>query len=331
MSDDISYEDWKTDVGIWSDCTDLAAAKQGGAVFLSLSGKAQATVRAGVTRDEMKSSDGLDKVLAALDVLFKKDETCSSYSTYEHFTKFKRSPDMSIEDYMIEFNIRYSKVKTLKMSLPDGVLAYYLLECANLTEEQQNICRATCTELTFSSMKEKIQRVTSGGDKKSKYENQFYSHEHFQYQDEAAAAAYQYQQQYVEPPYDYQYEQEIPNSIPTEEEHVEMSQTEPQNNEIYYTPARGGKTSPYRHPNSYPRLNRPDEFGNPSRCGYCKSIFHYFAECPDHKISQKANPNQFNARRGNASFRGRYSRGPQRGGFTPRPNFTPRFPPNQHI
>ena len=318
LTDEISYEDWKNDVEIWSDVTDLDATKQGGAVFLSLTGKAQATVRAGVTRDDMKSSTGLTKIIAALDALFKKDATRSALSTYEHFIKFRRNPDMSIEDFLVEFNIRYSKVKTLKMGLPDGVLAYYLLECANLTDEQQNICRATCDTLKFESMKEKILRVTT--DKKTKYENQFYGHEHHTYHDEAA---YAYPQQYPEPQYEYQNAQEYQTDHPAEEENNEHSQAESCNNDVYFAPAQGGKTTPYRHPNSYPRYNRPDEFGNPSRCGFCKSIFHHIADCPDHKMTQKTNFNPYNARRGNASFRGGFSRGPQRGGFNARPSYPP--------
>ena len=165
MREGLSYEDWKSDINIWSDVTELAAEKQGGAVFLTLVGKAQATVRAGVTHAEMKTADGLVKILTCLDGLYQEDAARSAFAAYEHFTEFKRSRDMSIEDYLIEFNIRYSKIKSLKMELPDGVLAYYLLKCASLTEEQSNICKATCDKLTYDEMREKIEQVTSGSKK----------------------------------------------------------------------------------------------------------------------------------------------------------------------
>lgn len=29
-----------------------------------------------------------------------------------------------------------------------------------------------------------------------------------------------------------------------------------------------------------PRQNVPDEFGKPTRCGYCQSIYHYVKDCP---------------------------------------------------
>ena len=46
MRDDLTYKEWRADLEIWSDFTELDAVKQGGAVFLTLTGKAQQTVRA---------------------------------------------------------------------------------------------------------------------------------------------------------------------------------------------------------------------------------------------------------------------------------------------
>ena len=42
------------------------------------------------------------------------------------------------------------------MDLPEGVLAYYLLSCANLSDEQTALCRATCMDLTYDDMKKQI-------------------------------------------------------------------------------------------------------------------------------------------------------------------------------
>ena len=107
MRDGLSYKEWKEDIYIWSDVTDLPPKKQAGAVFLSLTGKAQASVRASVTRDDMSSDLGLKNVIACLDKLYEKDVAHSGYTAYENFTEFRRPPNMSTEDYLIEFNIRY--------------------------------------------------------------------------------------------------------------------------------------------------------------------------------------------------------------------------------
>ena len=297
MKDGLSYEDWKSDVEIWSDVTDLDAKKQGGAVFLTLEGKAQATVRAGVTREELKSDTGLEKILGCLDGLYKEDATRSAFSAYEHFTEFRRGPDMSIEDYTIEFNIRYSRIKSLKMELPEGVLAYYLLKCANLTEEQQNICRATCDKLTFEEMKEKIERVTTGV-KKFRNELQYYGEQYPENQYHQSES--EYQQEFV----DHEDADEDLANVP---EYTECEE------QAYYIPTRGAPPS-YRQSNSAPRMNAPDEYGNPTRCGFCKSIYHYIGACPDAKMmKKKSNSGNGNSRRG--GYRNRFPRSTQRGGF----------------
>ena len=96
----------------------------------------------------------------ALDTLFVKDAAESAFTEFENFIKFRRPGDMSIKDYLIEFNLRLNKIKTHKMELPDGVVAYYLLDCANLTQEQASLCRATCSKLGYAEMKTQIERVS---------------------------------------------------------------------------------------------------------------------------------------------------------------------------
>ena len=44
------------------------------------------------------------------------------------------------------------------MSLPEGVLAYNLLICANLTNDQQQLCRATVSDMTYDEMKKTIEK-----------------------------------------------------------------------------------------------------------------------------------------------------------------------------
>ena len=289
MKDELSYEDWKNDIEIWSDITDLHKTKQGGAVFLTLKGKAQATVRSGVTRDEMRAADGLQKITECLDKLYLKDSTRKSLSAFEHFVKFKRDVNMSIEDYLVEFNIRYSKCKRLDMTLPEGVLAYYLLECSSLTEEQKNICRATCDELTFENMKEKIGRVTC--DRKPIPEPVFY---------EGYPEEYHYEDYYQDDNEYFEHETNDEDGA----DHIEEK--------TFYAPTRGAKSGSYRHPNfnTNPRMNTPDEYGNPTKCGFCKSIYHYISACPDAK-AQSQSKMGYQHKRGMG--RGRFSRGNQRG------------------
>ena len=71
---------------------------------------------------------------------------------------------MSIKDYMIDFNLRLCKIRSHAMDLPEGVLAYYLLSCAYLSDEQIALCRATCMDHTYNDMKKQIERVSTNNE-----------------------------------------------------------------------------------------------------------------------------------------------------------------------
>ena len=94
---DVTYSNWKTEISIWSDFTELADEKKGPAVFLSLTGQARESVRQDVTADKLKEKTGLKNLLDCLDKLYLKDQTCSAYEIYEEFEKFVKPSDMSIQ------------------------------------------------------------------------------------------------------------------------------------------------------------------------------------------------------------------------------------------
>lgn len=289
MRQDLSYADWKKELDIWSDFTDLENTQKAGAVFLTLKDKARQVVLDGTTRDELKADTGLQSLITCLDTLFKKDETQSGFSAYETFINYKRSKSMTIEDYLIEFNLKYSKLKVNNMTLPDGVLAYYLLKCANLTEEQNNICRATCSDLKYANMKTMIERVTSTLGNTAQAPDQDikvsvplytdYDFEHYGYDEESADIEDTYDEQlpYMEAFYNAPYSNPRPH---------------------YNTTA-----------NNRPKQNPLDEYGNPSKCTFCRSIYHWVQNCPD---ASRARPSS----RGRAFGYRRAPRG-RRGGFAP--------------
>ena len=152
MGEDLSYFDWKKELDIWTYFTELAAEKQGGTLFLTLTGKARQAVLSGVDRDKIKSATGVKEITKCLDELFEKDKALSGYTAYDDFPSYRRPAGTSIQDYLVEFNLKYSKIKSYSMELPDGVLANYLLKCANLSDEQTSICKATCSTLDYETI-----------------------------------------------------------------------------------------------------------------------------------------------------------------------------------
>ena len=78
---------------------------------------------------------------------------------YETFEKFMRPHGMSIADYVIKFEQLYFKAKSFKMEILDGVLAYRLLNSANLTIEQKQLVKATVNKMDYTVMKDQLKKV----------------------------------------------------------------------------------------------------------------------------------------------------------------------------
>ena len=66
---------------------------------------------------------------------------------------------MSITDYIVEFERLYYKIKVHTMVLLDGVLAYQILQSTNLSDTQQQLVRATTTELKYNIMVAQLKKI----------------------------------------------------------------------------------------------------------------------------------------------------------------------------
>lgn len=299
MRDGLPYDDWKKELQIWQAFTDLDKKRQGGALFLTLTGKAREAVLGEIEVDKVNKDNGVDTIVKALDDLYEIDKADSSFQAFDNFIKFRRPASMKIEDYLLDFNTRYNKVKCYGMTLPEGVLAYSLLTCCNLTQQQEQICRTTCKELNYKDMKQQIERIGIIN--------------------QPSCGVVEPMQLVTQPQYQYAQYQEYPEEEYGEEEEHHC---DPEEEEAYYSyPGRRGNYNPrpYRPPppsgnfNSHNKqLNPPDEFGKPSSCRFCRSVYHWVDKCPDA-------PNNYRGRgRGprrtaRGGYRGEY-RGEYRGG-----------------
>ena len=155
---DMSYEAWKKELAIWTTFTDLDKKKQGPAIFLSLNGKPRASVLE-LDVGVVSGDKGVEAILEQLDKLYLKDRHQTAYLAYEAFEKFQRPVAMSMTDFINEFERMYHKLKQHKMELPDGVLAYRLLKSAHLSEQHEQLARATLTELTYDNMKGQLKKI----------------------------------------------------------------------------------------------------------------------------------------------------------------------------
>ena len=137
------YSRWIDEVKAWQALTDLDEKKRGIAIALSLPEDGQNSIRDKVfselTVDQLNADDGVTKLIQFMDKIFKKDELSEAYEVYVDFDRFRRSKVSSMEDYVIEFEKLYNKSKKFKMELPQPVLAFKLLECAELDMKDRQL------------------------------------------------------------------------------------------------------------------------------------------------------------------------------------------------
>ena len=113
--------------------------EQGILVLLqSLTGnkKAEKAVSTLTTADLHKEA-GLKILIRKLDDAFQDEETENAYSTYKKLIYLKKSPQMSMNEYIPGFeNLSYEKSS---FNMTDTVLAFQILEGAGLNENQRQM------------------------------------------------------------------------------------------------------------------------------------------------------------------------------------------------
>ena len=94
-----------------------------------------------------------------MDDLFKEDSNQAALLVYDNFEKYTRPTDMSITDYLNEFERMTAKLKVYKIILPEPVLAYRVLRGVNILDENEKLIRATAKELTFKTMATQLKKI----------------------------------------------------------------------------------------------------------------------------------------------------------------------------
>ena len=143
---------------LWEMATSVDKKKMAPTVFLTLTGKAREAVLE-MNADELNAEDGMTKLYAKLDELLKEGKTQASLICYDKFERYVRPSEMSIADYLVEFERMNEQLKTYDISLPEPVLAHRALRSANISDEYERIVKATVTELTFKGMATQLKKL----------------------------------------------------------------------------------------------------------------------------------------------------------------------------
>ena len=275
MRSDLPYSEWKKELDIWCRFTDMDADRQGGALFLTLSGKPRECVLAEVSGEKIASAKGVAEITAALDKLFLKDASQSAFAAFGDFIKYRRPTGTPISDFLIEFNLKYNKIKSYNMALPEGVLAYCLLTCANLPEDQDQICRATVNTLTYEEMRGQIEKIVVTS--RSQQRNDFHPEPQFftGVPETGPSGRHAY---HAEPRGDADDDYD-PDACDTDTAYYTYQGRR-------YPPSSAPRNVDY-HSRSGAQLNPRDQFGNPLPCRFCHSVYHMIDGCPHAPRSAK--------------------------------------------
>ena len=81
-----------------------------------------------------------------------KDESSPAYEAYKKFEKFSRPHEISLSDYVKKFVQLHQVAENHDMEVLDGVLAYRLLNNANLPGEKIQLIWATANKIKYKIM-----------------------------------------------------------------------------------------------------------------------------------------------------------------------------------
>ena len=146
---------------LWEMATNVEAVKRAPTVFLTLEGKAREAILE-MDALSLNTENGMKLMYEKLDTLYKDDKPQSALISYETFEKYRRPSDMSVCDYLIEFDRLTARLSDYEIKLPESVLADRALKSANLSQENEQLIKATVSELTFKAMAKQLKKVMRG-------------------------------------------------------------------------------------------------------------------------------------------------------------------------
>ena len=82
-----------------------------------------------------------------------RDDKDKAYEVYKNFNTLSKSENMSMSEYIVEFDKRYNQSKKYEITIPEAVLAFRLLDKANLTLSEKQLALTTSSDVKYATMK----------------------------------------------------------------------------------------------------------------------------------------------------------------------------------
>ena len=252
--------DWLREIEIWQCVTDIEEKKQGPVVYLSLTDKIRKSCN-NISVSDLNKDNGLNTLITKIKTLYAKDINALAYMAYDQFENFKRPDEMTIVDYINEFERLNNKIRQFDMVLPTGVLAYKVLNNANISLEKKQLIRATVVSLTYENITKQLTAI---------------------YDSSANSSANELVDIKSEPVY-YANKHEFVNETPKDSRNFINSRnsrifSNTRNRNRY---AKQSNSTSENYDKFGQKTNLLDKSGRISRCVICKSIYHWANDCPN--------------------------------------------------
>ena len=157
FKEEMSYKSWKNKIQMWQLVTSTDKKEQA-IVFLLES--LDSNTKAEFTATELNSDGGMELLIAKLDSVFQSKTVDKAYETYSKFINFLRQENNDMGGYIIELGHLYKHIRDFEMKLPDPVLAFKLLDGANINDERK-LPLALGTDMKYEDMKSALKRLVN--------------------------------------------------------------------------------------------------------------------------------------------------------------------------
>ena len=261
------FEEWKRDIEIWKVITTIEEEKQGPCLYRSLDGQAKKAC-CNIKIADICSAEGYQLIMDKLSEVFEKDQEQDLFEKCRQFETYKRTSE-SISEYVAEFERLHDRITGEEMKYPDSVLAYKLLINANISDEKQQMCRATMGTLLFENIKKQLKVIHDATGTNSKCTNKeeivvkeepvFEAENFFTHTNRGAWRGNRGTRTNARGTYRGTYHRGNQNRKWLEE--AEQEQGKPKE--------------------SNKKKNPVDKYGRVTKCTFCQSIYHWVRDCPD--------------------------------------------------
>ena len=157
--DTMDYELWRKMARLWAMIVKIPKKDKGVKIFLKLQGRAQQAVK---LMDEtlLYSDEGFNEIIKILDGIFLPDKFDKSFYVFDQFIWYRKTPEISMRNFLADFQHYYNTYASVCGPLDDTVLAWMVLSFSSLDKTEIQLVKAGMGNLfTFENTKNTLKRL----------------------------------------------------------------------------------------------------------------------------------------------------------------------------